>query len=67
MTETKTTTLADKLARLDAEIDWFYSDDFQLENATKNYKSTLALAKEIEQDLTSLKNEIEVLSEDFSK
>lgn len=60
-------TLKQKIDKLNQEVEWFYGDDFILEDATKKYKSTLSLAKEIETDLESLKNEIEVLSEDFSK
>lgn len=67
MTETKKLTLTEKLTSLDEQIDWFYSNDFQLEHATENYKSAITLAKDIEQDLANLKNEIEVLSQDFSK
>ena len=59
--------LNQKIAKLDSEVEWFYSDDFKLEDATKKYQDTLKLAKEIEADLNNLKNEIEVLSEDFSK
>ena len=66
MTETKQT-LNEKIKALDTATEWFYSDDFKLENATAKYKETLKLAKEIEEDLQNLKNEIEVLSEDFSK
>lgn len=58
--------LNQKIEKLDGEVEWFYSDDFKLEEATSRYKSALALAKEIEKDLNELKNEIEVLSEDFS-
>ena len=56
-----------KIEKLDAEVEWFYSDDFRLEDATDKYKSAVKLAKEIEEDLNKLKNEIEVISEDFSK
>ena len=56
-----------KIEKLDEEVSWFYSDEFKLEEATKKYESTIALAKEIEKDLDNLKNKIEVLSEDFSK
>ena len=56
-----------KIAKLDAEVEWFYSDDFKLEEAVDKYKSAAKLAKEIETDLKELKNEIEVLSEDFSE
>ena len=48
-------------------MEWFYSDDFKLDEATDRYKEAVKLAKEIEKDLVELKNEIEVLSEDFSK
>ncbi len=66
MTENKKT-LNQKIAELDGQVEWFYSDDFKLEQATDNYKKALELAKDIEEDLKNLKNEIEVLSEDFSK
>lgn len=66
MTENKKT-LNQKIAELDGQVEWFYSDDFKLEEATDNYKKALELAKDIEEDLKNLKNEIEVLSEDFSK
>ncbi len=59
--------LNQKIEKLDGEVEWFYSDDFKLEDATKKYKEAVVLAKEIEKDLQDLKNEIEVLSEDFSK
>ena len=59
--------LNEKIAELDKKVEWFYSDEFKLENAVENYKEAATLAKEIEKDLTALKNEIEVLAEDFSK
>ena len=60
-------TLNQKIEKLDAEVEWFYSDEFKLEEAVDKYKAATKLAKEIEKDLSELKNEIEVLSEDFSK
>ncbi len=59
--------LNEKIAELDKKVEWFYSDDFKLEDAVENYKNAAELAKEIEGDLTKLKNEIEVLAEDFTK
>ena len=38
-----------------------------LEEAVEKYRFATKLAKEIEKDLKGLKNEIEVLKEDFSK
>lgn len=66
MSESKKS-LSQKINELDAQVEWFHSDEFKLEDAVEKYKVAVKLAKEIEQDLDSLKNEIEVLSEDFSK
>ncbi|MFV0485158.1 MAG: hypothetical protein ACK5MU_02955 [Candidatus Saccharimonadales bacterium] len=55
-----------KLDNLKVKVEWFYSEDFDLSKATSEYKKTLELAKEIEKDLGEMKNEIKVLSEDFS-
>jgi len=60
-------TLTQKIKELEEKIDWFYSDDFELEEATINYKTAIALAKELQEDLNNLQNEIEILKEDFSK
>lgn len=59
--------LNEKIAELDKKVEWFYSDEFKLEEAVENYKQAARLAKDIEKDLVELKNEIEVLAEDFSK
>ncbi len=59
--------LNQKIEQLDSQVEWFYSDEFKLDEATDKYKQAVTLAKEIEKDLAELKNEIEVLSEDFSK
>ena len=56
-----------KIEELDAQVEWFYSDDFKLEEAVAKYKEALCLAKEVEKDLEELKNEIEILDEDFTK
>ena len=66
MTESKKT-LNEQIAELDKQVEWFYSDDFKLEEAVEKYKKATKLAKEVEKNLESLKNEIEVLSEDFGK
>ena len=59
--------LNQKIAELDKKVEWFYSEDFALENAVEKYKDAIKLAKDIEKDLKNLKTEREVLSEDFSK
>lgn len=59
--------ISDKIADLKTGVDWFYSDDFKLEEASAKYKDLTKLAKEIEKDLAEMKNEIKVIEEDFSK
>lgn len=62
----KDRSLNQKIEDLDRQVEWFYSDDFKLEEAVAKYKEALTLAKEVEKDLQELKNEIEVLNEDFA-
>jgi len=59
--------ITEKISNLDEKIQWFYSDDFSLDEAEKRYKEASALAKDIEKDLKELKNKIEVISKDFTK
>ena len=56
-----------KIDELNQQVEWFYGDDFKLEEASAKYKATVKLAKEIEADLEDLKNEIKIIEEDFSK
>lgn len=59
--------LNQKIKTLDQKVEWFYSDDFKLEAAVEKYKDAIKLAKDIEKDSTSLKNEIEIINQDFTK
>lgn len=56
----------EKITDLNRQVQWFYSDDFSLDSAEKNFKAAISLAKDIEADLNSLKNEIEILAHDFT-
>lgn len=58
--------LSAKIAELDATVDWFYSDDFDLAEAIDRYEAAAKLAKSIETDLKTLKNKITVIEKDFS-
>ena len=59
--------LNQKIEELDKNMEWFYSDDFNLDVAVEKYEKTLKMAKEVNGDLVKMKNKIEILSEDFSK
>lgn len=63
----KPTSINEKITNLDKQIEWFYSDDFSLDSASEKYKKTVTLAKEIEEDLEKLKNEVKILGHDFTR
>lgn len=54
-----------KLDKLDEMIEWFNSDDFELEDAIEKYKQAEALANEVENDLNNIKNEVNILKQKF--
>ncbi len=58
--------ISSKISKLDQTVEWFYGEDFTLDQALEKYQSATNLAKEIEQDLSTLKNQVEVLA-DFTK
>lgn len=60
-------TINQKLDQLDRQIEWFYGEDFSLEEAVKKYQETAASAREIEENLNKIKNQIEIIDQDFSK
>jgi len=57
----------EKIKELERDIEWFYSDDFKLDEASERYEEAIKKAKVIESDLKNLKNKIEVLEKDFTK
>jgi len=60
-------TIQEKIAALDTLVAWFDSDDFTLEVALEKFKEADMLAKEIEQGLTDLKNEINIVKQKFDQ
>lgn len=63
----KNKTIADKTKELNNIVEWFDGDDFILEEAIDKYQQAEKLAKEIEKDLLSLKNEINVINKNFDE
>ena len=59
--------ITDEINKLNEKTEWFYGDDFSLDEASAKYKEATKLAKEIKEDLNNLQNEIEVIERDFSK
>lgn len=59
-------TIHEKIAQLDELVAWFDSDEFTLETALKTFRKAEQLAKEIEADLATLKNEVQVVKASFN-
>lgn len=58
-------TVQEKLAELSELVAWFQSPAFKLEDAVEKYKKAEKYAEEIEDDLTKLKNDIQVVKKKF--
>lgn len=59
--------LTEKIRELDTKVEWFYSEEFSLDQAMDRYKEAASLSKEIEKDLDNLKNEFSIIQKDFTK
>ena len=64
MSENKS--LNQRLEELNNSTEWFYSDDFNLDEAVQKYKTAIKLAEQLQKELDELKNEVEIISKDFS-
>ena len=62
-----TKAISEKIAELEQATEWFYSDEFKLDEAAAKYEAAVKLAREVEEDLNNLKNKIEVIEKDFTK
>ena len=58
--------VTDKINQLDSEIEWFYGEDFRLDEALQRYQAASQLANALDQDLGELRNQVELI-EDFTK
>lgn len=58
--------ISKKMAQLDESVEWFYGEDFELDQAVAKYESAIKTATEIKEDLANLKNKVEVIG-DFTK
>lgn len=57
------TNIHQKLEQLDDAVEWFYGEDFQIDEALAKYRSARKLAAEIDHDLEQLKNQVEVITD----
>ena len=61
------TTIKDKLAEFAEIIEYFDSEDLDVEQATEKFEEGAKLAEEIKAQLETAKNKITVLAEKFDK
>ena len=63
----KDLTVEQILQQLDEKMAWFHGEDFRLEEAKERFVELKRLADQAETMLNEMKNEIEVISQDFSE
>lgn len=61
----KSKTIEEKMAQLRQLTEWFEGEDFTLGEAADKFEQANKLAREIEHDLTAMKNKVAVLKESF--
>lgn len=67
MSAKNNTSIQEKTAQLDQLVAWFDGDDFELERALDKFAEAEKLAEEIEHDLATLKNNIEIVKTKFNE
>ena len=65
MTEKSKKSISEKMSELNKQVEWFYGDDFSLDQAAEKYEAAIKSAKDIKSDLETLKNKIEVIDKEF--
>jgi exodeoxyribonuclease VII small subunit len=58
--------ISEKTIRLNELVEWFNSDDFELEQALDKFAEAEKLANDIETDLLAMKNSITVIKKKFN-
>ncbi|MDB5186841.1 MAG: hypothetical protein JWM07_313 [Candidatus Saccharibacteria bacterium] len=67
MPEKNSTSISEKTIKLNELVEWFDSDDFELEEALDKFAEAEKLASEIEADLLAMKNSITVVKKKFNE
>lgn len=67
MSQKNNPTISEKTIKLNELVEWFDSDDFELEQALDKFAEAEKLASEIESDLLAMKNSITVVKKKFNE
>lgn len=65
MSKQDDSTIAGKLERLQALVQWFDSDEFKIEDGLVKFKEAEKLANEIKLELETVKNEVNIIKQKF--
>lgn len=67
MSQKNNPSISEKTIKLNELVEWFDSDDFELEEALTKFAEAEKLAGEIEADLLAMKNSITVVKKRFNE
>jgi exonuclease VII small subunit len=59
--------ISEKTIKLNELVEWFDSEDFELEEALDKFAEAEKLASEIEADLLAMKNSISIVKKKFNE
>ncbi len=62
----KVETVAQKLEKLEALLQWFESEEITVEEALSKYEEALVLSKELEDQLEAAKNKVQIIKKKFA-
>lgn len=60
-------TIKQLLESIDEKLAWFHSDEFSLDEAKERFREIEGLARQVEVRLIAMRNEIEVLGQNFNE
>lgn len=67
MSAKNNSSISEKTIKLNELVEWFDSDDFELEAALDKFAEAQKVASEIEADLLAMKNSITVIKKNFNE
>lgn len=63
--DSKQATVSDNLTRLEELLTWFESEEITVEEALEKYEEALRLSQQLEEQLKTAKNQVEIIKKKF--
>lgn len=67
MTDKPKATFEEKMAELEAIMEWFDSDNVTLDKSMQQFERGMKLAEELEKELQAAENKVQKIKQKFSK